>query len=183
MGLFGGAVEGDEIYVPNSVSETWTSLRGVISSHRGITGPSFNDELRRAKFKTYTTLGQSLSAVVTEEPDGSHVVISTVVSWHSTGNKERAQIRAIASELLSYVVTRLGPAPEVDVTDAASSLADEIARYSLLRARGFISAQEFDEEKRRLLEGYRDTDRSLVPHPKKTLRRPARDLKAERFAR
>ncbi len=89
MGLFGGAIEGDEVHVPHPVSETWPALRSAISAHRGITGASFNDSLRRVQFKTWATLGHTLSAVVSPETDGSRVLVSTVVKWQSTGRQER----------------------------------------------------------------------------------------------
>jgi hypothetical protein len=192
MGLFGGAIEGDEVHVPNPVSETWPALRSAISAHRGITGASFNDSLRRVQFKTWATLGHTLSAVVSPESNGSRVLVSTVVKWQSTGRQERSQIRKIAAEILADLgprlddispLTRLSNA-EDQAAASASAIAAEMAHYALLRDRGFISAEEFDDEKRRLLNGGPIDPRcTLTWDPWRGPRRPARDLKAERSAR
>ena len=191
MGLFGGAIEGDEVHVPNPVDETWPALRSAISAHRGITGASFNDSLRRVQFKTWATLGHTLSAVVSPESNGSRVLVSTVVKWQSTGRQERSQIRKIAVEILSDLGPRLNDiSPLTGLSNAdcqaasASAIAAEMAHYALLRDRGFISAEEFDDEKRRLLNGGPiDPHRTLTWDPWRGPRRPARDLKAERSAR
>ena len=100
-----------------------------------------------------------------------------------------ARIRKIAEEILSDLQARLfqvafvepdpakpGGAPRVPVSE-------EMAKLELLRSRGFISNDEFEDHKRRLLAGDVVRRLPIAVDPTRGPQRPARDRIAIRFVR
>lgn len=166
MGLFGGSEGCDEIYVPHPARATWQSLRDAVSAHPSVTGTRFNDLAMRAEFKTsatYATYGQNLTAVVTANGYSTRIEISGAAKRPSFGGRDRARIHKIAAELFTDVTARLADAPRVDATPhpehrfapiSGKAILEEISKFELLRARGFITADEFDDHKTWLLRGW-----------------------------
>ena len=163
MGLFGGSEASVELQLPDPPQVAWSSLREVVGDHPSITGARFDDALLRAEFKTdmsFATYGQNMSAAVTADEAGTTVVIEGIAKRQSVARRDSARIRKIASEILSDLEARLfqaalvdpgpGPAP---ARTAPLSVGEEIEKLALLRARGFITTDEFEDYKRRLLSG------------------------------
>ena len=168
MGLFGGSEASVELQLPDPPQVAWSSLREVVGEHPSITGARFDDAQLRAEFKTdmsFATYGQNMSAAVTADEAGTTVVIEGIAKRQSVGGRDSARIRKIASEILSDLEARLfraalvDPEPGSPVAPTAAtatpelSVGEEIAKLALLRARGFITTEEFEEYKRRLLSG------------------------------
>ncbi len=168
MGLFGGSEASVELQLPDPPQVAWSSLREVVGEHPSITGARFDDAQLRAEFKTdmsFATYGQNMSAAVTADEAGTTVVIEGIAKRQSVGGRDSARIRKIASEILSDLEARLfqaalvdpepGPpvAPTAATTNPGFSVGEEIEKLALLRARGFITTEEFEDYKRRLLSG------------------------------
>ena len=191
MGLFGGSEASVELQLPDPPQVAWTSLREVVGEHPSITGARFDDAQRRAEFKTdmsFATYGQNMSAAVRADEAGTTVVIEGIAKRQSVGGRDSARIRKIASEILSDLESRLyraalldaEPLPAPVPTVAELSVGEEIAKLALLRARGFITTDEFDEHKRRLLSGEVAGNRPLATDGIGAPRQPARVRKTAR---
>ena len=191
MGLFGGTQASVELQLPDPARVAWRSLREVIAEHPKVVGAFFNEITMCAEFKTdatFATYGQSMSAVVSSDESGTTVLIEGVAKQRSTGGRDSARIRKIAEEILSDLQARLFQAalvqPEPEKRGAPRvPVAEEMAKLELLRSRGFISNDEFEDHKRRLLAG--DVVRRLPVSvdPTRGPQRPARDRVAIRFVR
>jgi len=192
MGRFGGSQASVEAQVVAPIGATWRALRDAISAHPSITSARFVDSFMRVEFKTdmtFATYGQNMTAIVTPDPEGCCVSISGVAKRTSFGGRDQNRIRRIALELFADLGARLSVAPCAEPAKEPVppvfpvSVGEEVARLALLRARGFISSDEFDDHKRRLLSGelvipLPDTDDGLrAPRP------PARTQRALRLAR
>ena len=192
MGLFGGTQASVELQLPDPARVAWRSLREVIAEHPKVVGAFFNEITMCAEFKTdatFATYGQSMSAVVSSDESGTTVLIEGVAKQRSTGGRDSARIRKIADEILSDLQARLfqaalvQPEPEKPGSAPRVPVAEEMAKLELLRSRGFISNDEFEDHKRRLLAG--DVVRRLPVSvdPTRGPQRPARDRVAIRFVR
>ncbi|HTN81109.1 MAG TPA: hypothetical protein VMK16_15640 [Acidimicrobiales bacterium] len=192
MGLFGGTQASVEAQVVAPIGATWRALREAIPAHPNVTGARFVDSFMRVEFKTdmsFATYGQNMTALVTPDPEGCNVEISGVAKRTSFGGRDQNRIRKIALEIFADLGARLSvtpcaePAKDPVPPVFPVSVGEEVARLALLRARGFISSDDFDDHKRRLLSGelvipLPDTDDALRgPRP------PARAQKALRPAR
>ena len=111
---------------------------------------------------SFATYGQNMSAAVTADEAGTTVVIEGFAKRQSVAGRDSARIRKITSEILSDLEARLfraalvdpepGPAPAR--TAHPLSVGEEIEKLALLHAaRGFITNDEFEDYKRRLLSG------------------------------
>ena len=191
MGLFGGSEASVELQLPDPPHVAWTSLREVVGEHPSITGARFDDSQLRAEFKTdmsFATYGQNMSAAVRSDEAGTTVVIEGIAKRQSVAGRDSARIRKIASEILSDLEARLyraalvdpDPRPPVAATTSQLSVGEEIAKLALLRARGFITTEEFDEHKRRLLSGEVAGNRPLATDGIGAPRQPARVRKTAR---
>ena len=195
MGLFGGAEASVELRLPDPPHVAWTSLREVVGEHPSITCARFDDAQLRAEFKTdmsFATYGQNMSAAVRADDAGTTVVIEGIAKRQSVAGRDSARIRKIASEILSDLEARLyraalsDPEPGPPVAAATStqlSVGEEIAKLALLRARGFITTEEFDEHKRQLLEGNGVGRLPAAVEPTRGPQQPARTRVAIRFVR
>jgi hypothetical protein len=191
MGLFGGTEASVELQLPDPARVAWRSLREVIAEHPKVVGAFFNEITMCAEFKTdatFATYGQSMSAVVSSDESGTTVLIEGVAKQRSTGGRDSARIRKIADEILSDLQARLFQValvqPEPEKRGAPRvPVGEEMAKLELLRSRGFISNDEFEDHKRRLLAG--DVVRRLPVSvdPTRGPQRPARDRVAIRFVR
>ena len=192
MGLFGGSEASVELRLPDPPHVAWTSLREVVGEHPSVTCARFDDAQLRAEFKTdmsFATYGQNMSAAVRADDAGTTVVIEGIAKRQSVAGRDSARIRKIASEILSDLEARLyraalsypepGP-PVAAATSSQLSVGEEIAKLALLRARGFITTEEFDEHKRRLLSGEVVGDRPLATDGIGAPRQPARVRKTAR---
>lgn len=192
MGLFGGSQASVQVQLPDPARVAWQSLREVVSAHPKVVGAYFNDVTMCADFKTdatFATYGQSLSAVVSSDQTGTTVVIEGVAKQRSTGGRDSARIRKIADEILSDLQARLfqvalvEPEPERTFSAPRVPVSEEIAKLELLRSRGFISTDEFEDHKRRLLAGEVVSVLPVAVDPTRGPQRPARDRVAIRFVR
>ncbi len=191
MGLFGGSEASVELQLPDPPQVAWSSLREVVGDHPSITGARFDDALLRAEFKTdmsFATYGQNMSAAVTADEAGTTVVIEGIAKRQSVAGRDSARIRKIASEILSDLEARLFQAALVDPepvpaparTAAPLSVGEEIEKLALLRARGFITTEEFEDYKRRLLSGEATTTLCLPSTDARGPRPSARERNATR---
>jgi hypothetical protein len=193
MGLLGGTEASEEAHLPHAVADTWCSLRDAVATHPRVVTACFNDVTMSVEFKTdmtFATYGQKFTALVVANDHGSRVVISGVAKRASVGGRDQACIRRVAAELLADLSARLAEGCATDAqqplnagtTSPASDLSvgEEIAKLALLRARGFISTDEFDEHKRRLLSGEIPGNRPLAADGIGPPRQPARVRKTAR---
>lgn len=193
MGLFGGSQARSETYVPYPARATWRSLCDAVTAHPSVTTARFNDLTMQADFKTtatYATYGQNLTAVVTANGYSTHVEISGAAKLSTLAGRDQGRIRKIAAELFVDLTARLSDAPggvapgQPTRTSPLDPLVrEEIAKFELLRARGFISTDEFNAQKRQLLSNGLSGQRPIAVASTRGPQRPARDRIAIRFVR
>jgi hypothetical protein len=197
MGLFGGTQASVQLQLPDAPRAAWRSLRLVVEAHPKVVSAAFNDVTMTADFKTdesFSTYGQSMSAVVSSDESGTTVLIEGVAKQRSTGGRDAARIRKIAGELLSDLQARLFQAALVEPESPQPSrhhpydpplvpVSEEIAKLELLRAKGFISTDEFEDHKRRLLDGEVVGRLPVAVESTRGPQRPARERYSIRFVR